>query len=97
MSSCSAAQISSAACYAAHAFHSLAAACDAARGRARETAKRLMTCLNEGDAEEAAELIGAEPRLAWVRDGNNGGFPIHVAIWQARPARHAWWPWRSQV
>jgi len=52
----------------------------------REAAGRLMAALRSGAAEDAAALLDAEPRLAWVRDADSGGFAIHLAVWQARPA-----------
>jgi len=55
-----------------------------ARSR-REAAGRLMAALRAGASEDAAALLDAEPRLAWVRDADSGGFAIHLAVWQARP------------
>ncbi len=59
-----------------------------ARSR-RKAAGRLMVALRADAAEDAAALLDAEPRLAWVRDADSGGFAIHLAVWQARlaPAR----------
>ena len=51
----------------------------------RKAARRLFACLNSGEAEQAAALLDGDPRLAWVRDADRGGYAIHVAVWQARP------------
>ncbi|KAK9843653.1 hypothetical protein WJX81_001185 [Elliptochloris bilobata] len=52
----------------------------------RMAAKHLFGCLHSGDAKEAAALLDADPRLAWVRDSDSRDYAIHVAVWKGLDA-----------
>ena len=48
-------------------------------------AKRLVQRIQKGDSEGAITLLEREGSLAWVRDDDTGGYPLHVAAWKVNP------------
>lgn len=42
---------------------------------------QLAQFLQSKDTEAALGLLTAEPALAWVRDDQSGGYPLHLAVW----------------
>lgn len=42
----------------------------------------LVDLLQEGAGRQAAALLEEERALAWIRDDESGGFPIHIACWK---------------
>lgn len=38
--------------------------------------------LKGGQPSEALSLLSEEPRLAWLKDTETGGYPIHLAAWK---------------
>lgn len=49
----------------------------------RERAKRLVRHLQSRESETAIEMLERDASLAWVRDDECGGYPLHVAAYQA--------------
>lgn len=43
--------------------------------------ERVAGLLKSGRPSEALELLVEQPELAWVKDGESGGYPIHLAAW----------------
>ena len=37
--------------------------------------------LQSHETDEAVQMLKAEPELAWVRDDDSGGYPLHIAVW----------------
>lgn len=35
-----------------------------------------------GSGRQAAALLEEEPALAWIRDDETGGYPVHIACWK---------------
>lgn len=49
----------------------------------RERAKRLVRHLQARESAAAIEMLEKDASLAWVRDDECGGYPLHVAAYQA--------------
>lgn len=48
----------------------------------RVKAKALVDLLQEGDEGAALALLEEDKTLAWIRDNETGGYPIHIACWK---------------
>lgn len=42
---------------------------------------QLAQLLQGRDTDAALNLLSAEPSLAWIRDDDSGGYPLHIAVW----------------
>ncbi|KAL3141315.1 hypothetical protein ABBQ32_004903 [Trebouxia sp. C0010 RCD-2024] len=47
----------------------------------RELGMQLAQLLQGRDTDAALNLLSAEPSLAWIRDDDSGGYPLHIAVW----------------
>ena len=47
---------------------------------------QLAQLLQSKATDAAAKTLSAEPSLAWVRDDESGGYPLHIAVWHVRAA-----------
>ena len=47
----------------------------------RERGMQLAQLLQSRDTDAALGLLAADPLLAWVRDDESGGYPLHIAVW----------------
>eukprot|EP00887_Chlorella_sp_A99_P006380 scaffold3.g6380.t1 len=47
-----------------------------------ERGQGLHTVLHQGQEEDALALLQFDPKLAWHKDPETGGYPAHVAAWQ---------------
>lgn len=45
-------------------------------------AKALIDLLQEGEEGAALALLEEDKTLAWIRDDETGGYPIHIACWK---------------
>lgn len=50
----------------------------------RHKGEQVNSLLRNGKPSEALSLLAEDPRLAWVKDGESGGYPIHIAAWKVR-------------
>ena len=50
----------------------------------REQGKRLAELLQSRNVDAALDMLTSNPSLAWVRDDDSGGFPLHIAVWHVR-------------
>ena len=46
--------------------------------------------LKGGQPSEALSLLAEDNKLAWVKDSQTGGYPVHLAAWKVRPAGQGW-------
>ena len=44
-----------------------------------------MELMQGGSGRQAAALLKEEPALAWIRDDETGGYPVHIACWKVCP------------
>ncbi|EFN54330.1 hypothetical protein CHLNCDRAFT_135566 [Chlorella variabilis] len=44
--------------------------------------QRVNELLRGGSPTEALELLSVDPKLAWVKDSQTGGYPVHIAAWK---------------
>lgn len=42
---------------------------------------QLAQLLQNRDTDAALHLLAVDPSLAWVRDDESGGYPLHIAVW----------------
>ncbi|PRW59890.1 DNA-binding SMUBP-2 [Chlorella sorokiniana] len=47
----------------------------------RERGERVNALLKAGQPSQALELLADDPKLAWVKDAESGGYPLHIAAW----------------
>ena len=47
----------------------------------RNQAKQLVECLQNKDAAGAQKLLSSDKSLAWTRDDDSGGYPLHIAVY----------------
>ena len=45
---------------------------------------QLAQLLHSKDIDTASEMLSAKPSLAWIRDDESGGYPLHIAVWHVR-------------
>ena len=45
---------------------------------------QLAQLLQNKDTEAASKMLSAESSLAWIRDDESGGYPLHIAVWHVR-------------
>lgn len=45
---------------------------------------QLAQLLQSKDTDAASKMLTAEPSLAWIRDDESGGYPLHIAVWHVR-------------
>lgn len=45
---------------------------------------QLAQLLQNKDTDAASKMLSAEPSLAWIRDDESGGYPLHIAVWHVR-------------
>ena len=45
---------------------------------------QLAQLLQSKDTDVALKILSAEPSLAWIRDDESGGYPLHIAVWHVR-------------
>lgn len=50
----------------------------------REHGLQLAQLLQSKHTDAALEMLSAEPSLAWIRDDESGGYPLHIAVWHVR-------------
>ena len=50
----------------------------------RERGMQLARLLQSKDTNAALKMLLAEPVLAWIRDDESGGYPLHIAVWHVR-------------
>lgn len=48
--------------------------------------------LKAGQPSEALSLLSEDPKLAWIKDPESGGYAIHIAAWKVRSPRG----WKEQ-
>lgn len=45
---------------------------------------QLAQLLHNKRTDAALQMLSAEPLLAWIRDDESGGYPLHIAVWHVR-------------
>ena len=45
---------------------------------------QLAHLLQSRETDAAVSMLSTEPSLAWIRDDDSGGYPLHIAVWHVR-------------